>query len=367
MKHLVHFSSLAASLLLFSACKKSGDAAPDPVPPADTVVHTPIVPPISYTGYELTWSDEFNNAGIDMTKWNLETGTGVNGDFGTGQLDRATNRTENAKIMQGITGSGGGCLAITTLKETYLDRNYTSARLTTQGKGSWGPGTRIEARIWPRDVLYKGQGFAFWMMPAEIPAGQTSIMWPQGGEIDITEFIGTIPFHNLGSVHYAWSWENNQYQSWNHGHKGGYYNFNDQEVPAANPDYGQWPVAAGNAAAGSGGFHTYRIDWFADRLEFAVDQNVYHIHYFRDGAAFDGGVADGQDADAKVTIAGKRVMKSEYSNHFTEWSPFEHKFFLMLTAGVGGRDDMTYGGAIVPEARFPCTTLIDWVRVYRRI
>lgn len=364
LRNLFLFSASAALLVTFASCKKSGVSGPGT--DEDTVVRTPIVPPTSYNGYELSWNDEFNTPSIDPAKWVFETGTGVNGDFGTGQLDRATDRASNARIMEGVNGSGGGCLAITTQKENYADRGYTSARLTTQGKGAWGPGTRIEARIWPRDVRYKGQGFAFWMMPAEKPADQPSIMWPQGGEIDITEYVGSIPFHNLGSVHYAWSWENNTYQSWNHGHKGGYYTYADQQVPAVNPLYGNWPPPAGSAA-GSTGFYTYRLDWFNDRMEFAIDGNVYHIHYFNDGDAFDNGVADGQDADAKVTVAGKRVMKSEYSNHFSEWSPFEHKFFILLTAGVGGRDDLTYGGAIEPIAKFPCTTFIDWVRVYRRL
>ena len=45
-----------------------------------------------------------------------------------------------------------------------------------------------------------------------------------------------------------------------------------------------------------------------------------------------------QDKDGIKTIGGKRVMASEYSNHFAEWSPFEHKFYIILTAGVGGKD-----------------------------
>jgi hypothetical protein len=214
--------------------------------------------------------------------------------------------------------------------------------------------------------LYKGQGFAFWMMPAEKPANQSYIMWPQGGEIDIMEYVGSIPHHNLGSVHYAWSWEQNQYQSWNHGHKGAYFSYDEKQVPFPNPSQGGWPVASGTASAGSGGFHTYRIDWYIDRMEFAIDEQVYHIHYFKDGGIYNN-AADGQDADALVMVGGKRVMKSEYtSGHFPEWSPFEHKFFMLLTAGVGGSDVVTYGGAIAPAAIFPCTTFIDWVRVYRR-
>jgi len=366
MKRIHLYILLAFLPLVFISCKKSGGADPAPEPPAPPPppVNNPIIPPTVYTGYSLLWNDEFDGSQIDVSKWNFETGTGVDGNFGTGQLDRA--RPDNATIAGGVTGASGSCLAIVTKKEAYVDRNYTSARLNTKDKGAWGPGHRIEARVWARDVRYKGQGFAFWMMPAEIPAGQTSLMWPQGGEIDIMEYVGTIPNHNLGSVHYAWSWENNQYQSWNHGHKGGYYSYEEKQVPAVNPAYGGWPAPITDLNTGSGGFHIYRIDWYADRMEFALDDQVYHIHYFNDGDAFNNGVPDGQDQDAKTMISGKRTFVSEYSHHFSEWQPFSHKFFILLTAGVGGNDNQTYGGAIVSNAVFPCTTFIDWVRVYKR-
>lgn len=352
-------------IALLCSCKKAGTSETRTPPPV-VIPPVEIPPPTVYAGYNLLWNDEFNGSLVDVQKWNFETGTGINGDFGTGQLDRATDRSENVKIENAVPNSGGGCLAIITRRENFVNRNYTSARLNTSGKGSWGPGHRIEARIWPQNILYKGQGFAFWMMPAEMPANVTSLMWPQGGEIDIMEFVGAIPHHNLGSVHYAWSWENNQYQSWNHGHKGGYYFYKDKQVPSANPAYGGWPANASDTTAGSGSFHIYRIDWFAERMEFSIDNQVYHIHYFKDGAAFNNGIADGQDQDAVELINGKRTLKSEYSNHFAEWSPFEHNFFILLSAGVGGKDNQTYGGAITSDAVFPCATYIDWVRVYKR-
>jgi beta-glucanase (GH16 family) len=36
--------------------------------------------------------------------------------------------------------------------EWYIDRNYTSGRINTAGKASWGPGHRIVAKVFPRDV-----------------------------------------------------------------------------------------------------------------------------------------------------------------------------------------------------------------------
>jgi beta-glucanase (GH16 family) len=329
-------------------------------------VNDPEEKPDDKPGYNMVWSDEFNGNSLDLTKWNFETGTGVNGDFGTGQIDRATNRPENVSIVTGISGAENGCLAITARKERFIDREYTSGRINTSGKGSWGPGYRIEAKIWPRDVKQKGQGFAFWMMPDEKPVGYEYLMWPQGGEIDIMEFVGSIPYNNLGSVHYAWWWKNNQWDPGNHGHKGAYFNYQDKQVPLQNPTYGGYPPPADNIYSGSYGFHIYAIEWHENRMEFLVDNSVYHIHYFNDGEAFDNGAGDGQDEDAVKLINSRRVKLSEYSNHFPEWYPFKHKFYIILSAGVGG-GTQTYGGAITPEAIFPCSVYIDWVRVYKRV
>ncbi|SFM70015.1 Por secretion system C-terminal sorting domain-containing protein [Chitinophaga sp. YR627] len=439
--------------------------------------------------WTLIWSDEFNGPSLDLTKWSYETGTGVNGDFGTGQLDRATNRIENVGIESGIAGANGNVLRISTRKEFYIDRNYTSGRINSNGKASWGPQHRIVARVWPKGVRTMGQGFAFWMMPDELPQGQSTISWPQGGEIDIMEYVGSIPTFNLGSTHYAWAWNNNQWADWNHGHQGGYYSFAEQQAPD-NPEYirvdlgavvsvdrvelswentgksfkiqtstdgttwsdaytttagdggidnitfgarnarfvrmygtqrsNDWgyslfefqvfggssanlalnkpavasstqgaDVAAGLAFDGSAttrwssslrnpdyqccaqssttdpavaanGWHEYGIDWFADRMEFFVDGNVYHIHYFEDGAAF---AADGQNEAQVQVINGKRVRKSEFSNLYSEWHPFEHKMYAILSVGVGGSGN-TYGGPIVDQAIFPADVYIDWVRVY---
>lgn len=441
--------------------------------------------------WELIWSDEFNGTHLDQNNWNFETGTGVNGDFGTGQLDRATDRPENVGIEHGIPGADGGALRITTLKEPFVDRQYTSGRINTAGKVSWGPNHRIVARIWPKGVRTKGQGFAFWMMPDELPEGKSTLSWPQGGEIDIMEYVGSIPAHNLGSVHYAWEWNNNNWADWNHGYQGSYYSFEQEQSPD-NPEWIQvdlgeiylinsvvldwenpaksfeiqtstdgttWSKVTGEkesngktdkisfaptnahfvrmygtqrankwgyslfefqvfaengninlasnrpATASSSqsndlgpekavddnkssrwastwrdpeyiccqpssdtdpnvaanGWHEYGIDWYPNRIAFFVDGNIYHIHYFEDGDAFE---VDGKNQEEVQIVDGKRVSKSAYSNIYPEWHPFERKMYAILSAGVGGNDNSTYGGAIVDEAVFPADVYIDWVRVY---
>lgn len=440
----------------------------------------------------MVWHDEFNAPTLDQTKWSYETGTGVDGNFGTGQLDRATDRPENVAIEQGIAGADGGALRITTRKERYQDRNYTSGRINTKDKGTWGPGHRIVARVWPKGVRTQGQGFAFWMLGSEAPAGVPSLTWPQVGEIDIMEYVGSIPANNLGTVHYAWEYNKNEYADWNHGFHGAYYSFADKQVPdptefirvdlgaiysvnrvnlnwenngktytietsvdgttwqpaysttsgpvkgvadatfdATNArfvrvngtlrdnEYGyslyelqvfaagnttnlalnrpatsssvenaslgpalavdgnattRWSSGFGKIAyqccapasdtdpnIGANGWHEYGIDWFADRMEFFVDGNVYHIHYFNDGAAF--GKVDKKNEESLVLVNDKKVKKSEYSNLYPEWHPFEHKMYAILSAGVGGSNN-TYGGPIASEAMFPADVYIDWVRVY---
>jgi len=311
--------------------------------------------------YTLVWEDDFNTSQLDTTKWNIEVGTGVNGDWGTGQIDRATERPENISITDTVSGASGSCLVITSRHETYIDREYTSGRINTRGKFASGPGHRIVARVYPRDIRFMGQGFAFWMLPNETAPDTNYIMWPQGGEIDIMEYVGAIPYNNLGSVHYAYTWANNEWQSWNHGHQGFYYNYETEQVPdPSEPGYGNYPPPIGATYAGSSTFHNYGIDWFDDRIEFFIDSSVYHIHYFNDGAQF---AVDGNDESEVSMLNGNRVGESEYSNHFPEWHPFERQLYLILSTGVGGSVN-TYGGPVGNDADFPCSIFIDWVKVY---
>ncbi len=89
----------------FAYCKKGNKAVSPIITPPIVLVPEELKPtadPLgsnsnpnsTYAGYTLVWNDEFDGATLDLQKWIFETGTGVNGDFGTGQLDRATEREE---------------------------------------------------------------------------------------------------------------------------------------------------------------------------------------------------------------------------------------------------------------------------------
>jgi beta-glucanase (GH16 family) len=153
---------------------------------------TPREETLNFTGWALTWSDEFNEpngSGVNTQKWTMETG---GGGWGNQELEYYTNRLQNAYLEN-------GSLVIKAINETYtgpdgVTRNYTSARLKTQGKFAQAYG-RFEARI----KIPFGQGIwpAFWTLGSDIP----KVGWPRCGEIDIMENIGKEPSTVHGTIH----------------------------------------------------------------------------------------------------------------------------------------------------------------------
>ncbi len=145
--------------------------------------------PAAQSPWTLSWSDEFDGPMLDTTKWTRETG---GGGWGNNELEYYTDREQNARIE-------GGQLVITAAKERFtgpdnVTRQYTSARLKTQGKFNQAYG-RFEARI---KIPY-GQGIwpAFWMLGEDI----NTAGWPVSGEIDILENIGREPTTVHGTIH----------------------------------------------------------------------------------------------------------------------------------------------------------------------
>jgi beta-glucanase (GH16 family) len=141
-------------------------------------------------GWNLVWSDEFEGPQgqlPDDTKWKFDVGgTG----WGNDQREFDTDRPENASL------DGQGSLVITARQESYMGREYTSARLNTAGKFDRAYG-RFEARM----RLPEGQGIwpAFWMLGSNI--GEPGVGWPNCGEIDIMESIGREPSRMYGTLH----------------------------------------------------------------------------------------------------------------------------------------------------------------------
>lgn len=186
--------------------------------------------------YQLVWSDEFDGENIDTQKWNFEIGG--NG-WGNQELQYYTNRTNNIFIRDQK-------LVIKALLEEYENRNFTSARINTQGKTSVKYG-KIEARI----KLPKGKGTwpAFWMMPQSSVYGG----WPRSGEIDIMEHIGSDP----SMISYALHTQNKNGTLGNNWHN---------------------RIYPGDV---EGTFHNYAIEWLEDRIVFYFDDEK-QVTYWND-------------------------------------------------------------------------------------
>lgn len=151
---------------------------------------TPVVAKVP-KGYHLVWSDEFNKPGLpDPGKWMWDTHANKRGWYNEELQYYAANRAENARIEDGK-------LVITARREALTDaadyggQQYTSARLTTQGKARWTYGFfEIRARLpcgagtWP----------AIWTLGDGRPH-------PDGGEIDIMEQTGNDPSNVSATIH----------------------------------------------------------------------------------------------------------------------------------------------------------------------
>ena len=245
--------------------------------------------PAAPAGWKLVWLDEFDRAGApDPSRWSYDVG---GEGWGNRELQFYTNdRRENARVE-------GGRLIIEARRESWHGSAYTSARLVTKNKGDWHAG-RFEIRA--RLPLGRGTWPAIWMLPTVWNLGDGK--WPDNGEIDIMEHVGS----HAGFIHASTHSRKNQ---WRHN--------NQRTAILAVPD-------AGTA------FHTYVLEWDAGEMRVSVDDH----HYFTSRK-------DGGD--------------------WTSW-PFERDFHLVLNLAVGG----DWGGEKgIDEKAFPQRMEVEYVRVYQ--
>jgi beta-glucanase (GH16 family) len=183
---------------------------------------------------KLVMQDEFDTAGAPNNAiWNYNIGTGSNG-WGNNELEYYTNRPENIKVENGM-------LKITAIREQFMGSGYTSARINSMGKFEQKHG-RFEARI--KMPYGKGLWPAFWLLGAN----SSTVSWPQCGEIDIMEYLGSNPTSIFGTLHGP-----------------GYYGAN-----AITKNY----TLSNNRFDTD--FHIFGIEWGEDYINFYVDDVLYN-------------------------------------------------------------------------------------------
>lgn len=198
---------------------------------------------------ELIWSDEFEtNGAINSTNWFHQTQLPAGGSWFNGEVQHYTNRTDNSIVENGK-------LMIIAKKETFTDqgvtKEYTSARLNSKFAFQYGK-VEVHAKL----PMGAGTWPAIWMLGKNIiedgaywdNQGYGTTSWPACGEIDIMEHWGSNQNYVQSAMHTPSSF-------------GGTINHGGQVINTA-----------------STAFHTYSLEWFPDKMVFAVDGNVHYTY-----------------------------------------------------------------------------------------
>ena len=224
-------------LLQLAACGGGGGgstgpvAAPAPAPTPAPSANPPHVP----VNYRLTWSDEFDTPGLpDPARWAYDIERNRLGWYNNELQYYAAARTENTVVS-------GGRLQITARLESLSSaadwggQRYSSARLFTRGKAAWTYGYfEVRAKL----PCGRGTWPAIWTLG-------TGGVWPDDGEIDIMEQVGSNPSRVFGTVH-------------TRAGSGGNSTGAATQVPDACT-----------------AFHNYQLHWTANEIAIGVDGVVY--------------------------------------------------------------------------------------------
>ena len=243
--------------------------------------------PKDRAGWSLIWTDEFSGPEVDTTKWTHE----VNGSGGgNNELQYYTNSKANSYIKDDF-------LVIKAIKENYKGKFYTSGRLRTIKKADWTYGrfdirakTPVQQGVWP----------AIWMLPTDYVYGT----WPQSGEIDIMESIGSHPKTLVGTIHYGQPWPKNQHIGADH------------------------ILTEGDLSTQ---FHVFSVEWEPNEIRWYMDDVLYSTKTPKD-------------------------LEPEH------W-PFDQNFHMLLNLAIGGE----WPGPPDETTTFPKYMFVDYVRVYKKL
>lgn len=241
--------------------------------------------------YKLVWSDEFDGSALDETVWSYNTG---GSGWGNNEKQYYTSRPENIRVQNGM-------LEIEARKEQYENNEYTSARIMSKSKKTFTYG-KMAARI--KFPGGKGTWPAFWMMG-------NSGGWPNCGEIDIIEHIGSQDTRASFALHTVMK----------NGMKGNNW---------ANTHFFDYPLSAD--------FHTYGIEWAQEEKE---GKDV--IRFFVDDVQY------------------AEVWEEQIDNN--DYWPFNKPFFFIINLAIGGNMGGTVDDGIFNQRRI---MYVDWVRVWQR-
>ena len=244
---------------------------------------------------KLLWSDDFNGSSLDLSKWSYDTSRNKVGWY-NGELQYyAAGRPENLRLRSGhlIIELRQDPKQISKLPD-WGKQKYSSAKIVTRGKAAFNGGfVEVSAKL----PCARGTWPAIWMLP------QGNAKWPDGGEIDILEQVGSQPNVAHATLHTA---------LFNHTRQNG----RGAETPV--------PTACT-------AFHRYQLAWAAHSITMGVDDHAY------------------------------MRVKDDQPGGRGAW-PFDSPFYLILNLAMGG----DWAGAKgIDDAALPQRLEVDYVRVWQ--
>jgi beta-glucanase (GH16 family) len=247
----------------------------------------------AHTG-ALLWSDEFAGTALDRSKWSFDTSRNREGWYNKELQYYAADRPENLRLENGrlVIELRKDPQAIRKLPD-WGKQKYSSAKIFTKDKAAFKYGF-VEASA--KLPCSRGSWPAIWMMP------QGTAPWPEGGEIDILEHVGSQPNVVHANLHTA---------LFNH--------------TKGNGRGAQKPLLTACNA-----FHRYQLSWTASEITIGVDGRAY-----------------------------MRVRNDQPGGRAV-W-PFDTPFYLILNLAMGGDWAASKG---IDDAALPQRFEVDYVRVY---
>jgi beta-glucanase (GH16 family) len=244
---------------------------------------------------KLIWSDEFNGKSLDMSKWSFDTSRNKLGWYNKELQYYAANRPENLRLENGklIIELRKDPAAIDRFAD-WGNQQYSSAKIVTKGKAAFDTGfVEVSAKL----PCTRGTWPAIWMLP------EGDSPWPDGGEIDILEQVGSQPNVAHATLHT---------RLFNHVMHTG----RGAETPV--------PTACS-------AFHRYQLAWTNEAITIGVDGRAY------------------------------MRVRNDQSGGSGAW-PFDTPFYLILNLAMGGDWAAAKG---IDDAALPQRMEIDYVRVWQ--
>ena len=255
---------------------------------------------------QMIWSDEFDKAELDGSKWEYVVGDGCNFGlcgWGNNELEVYTKDSKNIRIEDGKLVIEAHIANATENIDNEISpstRKYTSAKIASQRLADFATvGKRFEASI----KLPQGKGIwpAFWMLPSKDRFGG----WPKSGEIDIMENIGKEGSNTIhGTLHYGRDWPNDQYA--------------EEGIRLDEKVFGNFSEI----------FHVFSAEVEESEIRFYVDNILFSTKSRRDLFPY-------------------------------HW-PFREEFYFIINLAVGGN----WPGFPDHSTVFPQKLVMDYVRVY---